>query len=118
MTASLAANFQLLSFWSPGPGEMLLLLAFALLLYGGDLPKVARSWGKSLTDFRRGLSGIQNEINDAIYSEPQRLEYRPEENLDNTPSIVDATTESPPDESTEPIDEPTNKTTQPPTATP
>jgi Sec-independent protein translocase protein TatA len=57
---------------------MMLLAAVALLLYGGDLPNVARSWGKSLSEFRRGLSGIQNEINDVIYSEPERLEYHQE----------------------------------------
>ncbi len=68
----------LLAFWSPGPVEMLILAAVALLLYGGDLPNVARSWGKSLSEFRRGLSGIQNELNDVIYGEPERLEYHQE----------------------------------------
>ena len=57
---------------------MLVVAAFALLLYGGDLPKVARSWGKSFTEFRRSFSGIQKDINEAIYSEPQKLEYHPE----------------------------------------
>jgi len=68
----------LLAFWSPGPLEMLLLATVALLLYGGDLPNVARSWGKSFSEFRRGLSGIQNELNDVIYGEPERLEYHQE----------------------------------------
>jgi sec-independent protein translocase protein TatA len=67
-----------MAFWSPGPVEMLLLAVVALLLYGGDLPNVARSWGKSFSEFRRSLTGIQNEINDVIYSEPERLEYRQE----------------------------------------
>jgi len=58
-----------------GPLEMMLFLGVALLLYGGRLPEVARSWGKSFTEFRQGLSGIQNEINEAIYAEPDRLEY-------------------------------------------
>ena len=80
MMASLLTDAMLYAFWSPGPVEMMIIAAIALLLYGGDLPQVARSWGKSLTEFRRGLSGIQNEINDVIYSEPEpeRLEYRPE----------------------------------------
>ncbi len=58
-----------------GPLEMMLLLGVALLLYGGRLPEVARSWGKTFSEFRRGISGIQSEINDAIYAEPDRLEY-------------------------------------------
>ena len=68
----------LLAFWSPGPWEMLVLALVALLLYGGDLPEVARSWGKTLAEFRRGLSGMQNEINEVIYDQPDRLEYRDE----------------------------------------
>jgi len=53
----------------------MLLLGVALLLYGGRLPEVARDWGKTFSEFRRGLSGIQSEINEAIYAEPDRLEY-------------------------------------------
>ncbi len=66
--------------FSPGPPEMLLLLVIALLLYGGKLPEMARSWGKSLAEFRRGLSGIQSELNDVIYSASDQLEYQPELN--------------------------------------
>ncbi|MCG8449931.1 MAG: twin-arginine translocase TatA/TatE family subunit [Pirellulales bacterium] len=76
MIASLLPSTVLLAFWSPGPPEMLLVLVIALLLYGGKLPEVARSWGKTFAEFRRSLSGIQNEINDAIYSDPAQLEYR------------------------------------------
>jgi Sec-independent protein translocase protein TatA len=43
-----------LAFWSPGPGEMLVIGIVALLLYGGELPRVAKSWGKTLAEFRRG----------------------------------------------------------------
>jgi len=62
--------------FSPGPAEMMVLAVVALLLYGGSLPEVARTWGKTLSEFRRSLSGIQSEINDVIYSEPEQIEYR------------------------------------------
>lgn len=68
----------ILAFWSPGPSEMLLLALIALLLYGGNLPEVAKSWGKTFAEFRRSLSGIQNEFHSAFYSEPERLEYLPD----------------------------------------
>ncbi len=68
--------FFTLAFWSPGPGEMMVLAVVALLLYGGNLPEVARSWGKTFAEFRRGLTGLQSEINDVIYSEPEQIEYR------------------------------------------
>ena len=57
------------------PTEMLMLMLVALLLYGGELPKVARSWGKSLAEFKKGMSGIQNEFNDMFRDEPRRIPY-------------------------------------------
>jgi len=69
---------NLFAFWSPGPAEMMVLAVVALLLYGGNLPEVARSWGKTFSEFRRGLSGFQNELNDVIYSEPDQLTYQDE----------------------------------------
>jgi len=89
----------LLAFWSPGHWEMLLLAAVALLLYGGDLPKVARSWGKTLSEFRRSLSGIQSEINEVIYDQPERLEYRDDSYSDDAYDSTEAeTTEAETDE--------------------
>jgi sec-independent protein translocase protein TatA len=78
MCDSVVEELTLLALWSPGPSEMMVLAAVALLLYGGKLPEVARSWGKTFAEFRRSLSGIQNDLNDAIYHEPQKLEYQPE----------------------------------------
>jgi sec-independent protein translocase protein TatA len=57
------------------PTEMVVLMLVALLVYGGDLPKVARSWGKSIAEFKRGLSSIQNEFNNVMYDEPRRIPY-------------------------------------------
>ena len=73
---------DMLAFWSPGPWEMMLLALVALLLYGGNLPEVARSWGKTLSDFRRDLSGIKTELNEVMYEVPERLEYY-EENYES-----------------------------------
>ena len=72
------------AFWSPGPAEMLVIAVVALLLYGGNLPEVARSWGKSFAEFRRGLSGFQNELNEVIYSEPDQLAYDEEVGRDDS----------------------------------
>jgi TatA/E family protein of Tat protein translocase len=57
------------------PTEMVVLMLVALLVYGGELPKVARSWGKSLAEFKRGMSNIQNEFNNVMYDEPRRIPY-------------------------------------------
>ncbi len=46
----------------PAPTQLIILLVLAVLLFGQNLPEVARSMGKKLTEFRRALKGIENEI--------------------------------------------------------
>ncbi len=43
------------------PMEMLIVGAVAVLLFGNKLPGVARSLGKSMTEFKKGLSEVQQE---------------------------------------------------------
>lgn len=58
------------------PIQMLIVGMVALLLFGNRLPSVARSLGKSLTEFKKGMQGIQDEFNDAAYSASQsKVEY-------------------------------------------
>ncbi len=48
---------------SLGGGEMFLVLAVALLLFGSkNLPKVARSLGKAMEEFRRAAREVSNEV--------------------------------------------------------
>jgi sec-independent protein translocase protein TatA len=53
-----------------GMGEVLLVLVVALLIYGGRLPEVARSLGRSLAAFKRSLQettdSVTREVNAAI----------------------------------------------------
>jgi sec-independent protein translocase protein TatA len=44
------------------PVTMILLLVIGVLLFGKDLPDVARKVGKSLLDFRRSLQGLHDEV--------------------------------------------------------
>jgi sec-independent protein translocase protein TatA len=46
-----------LDYWT-----VLLVLFVALLLFGGRLPEVARSLGRSLNEFKRGLNEVKDEI--------------------------------------------------------
>ncbi|MCA8990726.1 MAG: twin-arginine translocase TatA/TatE family subunit [Planctomycetaceae bacterium] len=46
--------------------EMILVGIVALLLYGKNLPEVAKKFGKKYTEFRRGMQGLQREFNSAM----------------------------------------------------
>ena len=58
------------------PIQMLIVGVIALLLFGNRLPSVARSLGKSLTEFKKGMQGIQDEFKDAAYTTSRsQVEY-------------------------------------------
>ena len=64
MQTFLAIHFSsLLAIGLPQGFEWLILLAVALLIFGRRLPDVARSFGKSINEFKKGMSDVTNEIN-------------------------------------------------------
>jgi sec-independent protein translocase protein TatA len=50
------------------PTTLLILGVIAVLLYGERLPEVARSIGKGLMEFKRGVRSIRDEVEGAINS--------------------------------------------------
>ena len=49
----------------PGPIELLIVLAVLLLLFGNRLPGVMRSLGRGVVEFKKGVHGIEDEIDNA-----------------------------------------------------
>lgn len=49
--------------------EILVVGFVALLFFGNRLPSVMRSLGKSVTEFKKGVSGIEEEIDKAVTAE-------------------------------------------------
>jgi sec-independent protein translocase protein TatA len=44
-----------------GP-ELLLILGIALLIFGNRLPEVGKSLGKGIVEFRKGLKGVEDDV--------------------------------------------------------
>lgn len=51
--------------WIPGPTEWIIIGGIALLLFGKRLPEVGRSLGKGIVEFKKGLKGIEEEVETA-----------------------------------------------------
>ena len=53
----------------------------AILLFGNRLPSVARSLGRSLVEFKKGMNELENEFKSSVYSDrpdppsPPRVAY-------------------------------------------
>ena len=52
----------LLAFGMPSGWEWIALLALGLLVFGRRLPEVGRSVGKSIVEFKKGIKGIEDDI--------------------------------------------------------
>ncbi len=63
---------QYLGFWTPGPLEIIVILVVALLIFGKRLPDIARSMGKSLTAFKKGIHEAE-ETKDEIVNEVDKI---------------------------------------------
>lgn len=56
-----------------GTWEVLALAAIGLLIFGKRLPEVGKSLGRGIVEFKRGLSGIEDEVDQAA-NQPPKIE--------------------------------------------
>jgi sec-independent protein translocase protein TatA len=61
-----------------GPWELLIVAGVALLLFGHRLPSVMRSLGRGVVEFKKGVQGIEDEIESASRETPSKA-ARPDE---------------------------------------
>ena len=84
------------AFLSMGISEMILVAVVALLVFGGRLPEVMHTLGKTYAKFRRGMS----ELSSPIRQEMRRLDEQARSSISTTPSparrSVPAADEPPP----------------------
>lgn len=66
-------------FGIPGVGSMELMIVgvIALLLFGKNLPNVARNAGKSFAEFKKGISGFQEEFHKVSRDAEKTITYTP-----------------------------------------
>ncbi len=62
---------NLLAFMMPGPMEMCIIGAVALLLFGSRLPKVCRSVGQSVSELKKGLNEAIGDEDDECQTTPR-----------------------------------------------
>lgn len=76
-------------FFNPGPQELIVVGIVALLLFGKRLPEVARNLGKGFSEFKRGMSGMQDEVRSA--TDHTNIDYAPSNSSTsaNRPEVAD-----------------------------
>ncbi len=62
---------------APGLPELVIFGTIALLLFGKRLPEVARSLGKGIVEFKKGVRGIEDEVSTATYNSSTSSAPRP-----------------------------------------
>lgn len=56
----------ILAFGFTGGWEWIVILVVAVLIFGRRLPDIARSIGKSITEFKKGVHEVESDVKDAI----------------------------------------------------
>ena len=74
----------------PGGSEWIIIALFGLLLFGKRLPEVGKSLGRSIVEFKKGLRGIEEEIDKS--SEPQEMLPPPDKNQTTNQSVAQTKT--------------------------
>lgn len=82
-------QYTLAIFGLPGGTEWIAIGVIALLLFGRRLPDVARSVGKSIVEFKKGLRDVKNDIDHQSKIESNStpsIENKSESNSDSSSS--------------------------------
>ncbi len=82
-------------FGLPAWSEVLVIAFVGLLFFGKRLPDVARSLGKSVVEFKKGIRDVQDEVNTASSQDRKpELEAKKQPQLDPTETEAERTSQS------------------------
>lgn len=57
--------YVLLGYFGVGTTELMIVAVIVLLLFGNRLPSVMRSMGRGIVEFKKGVQGIEDDIDQA-----------------------------------------------------
>lgn len=81
--------------WTLGMQEIIILAVFGLLIFGRRLPEVGKSLGKSIVEFKKGLHGIEDEINNPSTNKTGTPDMLPPPQNTTTPPVSSETRSEP-----------------------
>jgi len=61
------------------PITYIVIALIAFLLFGNRLPSVMRSLGRSVVEFKKGVAGIEDDIDEAVRSADKEVKAKKEE---------------------------------------
>ncbi len=61
------------------PVALAVVAIIAFLLFGNRLPSVMRSLGRSVTEFKKGVAGIEEDIDEAVRSSEPKSKAKTDE---------------------------------------
>ncbi|GJQ59441.1 MAG: twin-arginine translocase TatA/TatE family subunit [Candidatus Scalindua sp. AMX11] len=61
-------------FGMPGGVEWIIILVIALLIFGKRLPEVMKSMGKGIVEFKKGVKGVEEDVEEVVNQKPEKLE--------------------------------------------
>jgi len=73
-----------------GPMEWIVLLVIALLLFGKRLPEVGKSLGKGIVEFKKGLKGVEDDVeqrSNVNYNQQGFQGQLPQNNVQTMPPV-------------------------------
>ena len=56
--------------WMPGPLELVIIAVIVLLLFGNRLPSTMRSLGRGVIEFKKGIQGVEDDVDEKTESKP------------------------------------------------
>lgn len=66
-------NVSMLAISLPGGSEWIIIAIIGLLLFGKRLPEVGKSLGKSIVEFKKGLRGIEEDLDRSVENDQKEM---------------------------------------------